>query len=459
MVGVSVLHRSKIRQFASESAMPAMVARACSSELMSPTSGILSEVNDRFVLMTQPGDEWAADDATIIGALARVVRVAENSEVIYAMFQNGNVTRLVASGPTAIEPEDIVLVGDGRWLVVEDDLWHEPRGIGIVRKQFNDRLLIEAPGGLLVTERVGEVPPTVGNTVLFSSREGTVEILAEAPMRAHDRDDDVDDISRFDFTAAKGELKYTDFGGYSGVVERARHILETQFNHKDRLDEIKARPVRGVLLSGPPGTGKTYLARVIAAESDAAFFLVSGPAIVSKFVGDTEQLLRRIFQEAQKRERAIVFFDEIDSIAGERNEGSHEASDRLVAQLLTEMDGFSQAEGNVIVLAATNRPNSIDPALRRPGRFDWEIGFDLPNMDDRLAILEVDARRLATVEPLPFESIAQESAGWSGAELASLWTEAALLAARDDRPGIDGEDLLEAFSVVATTRQGKRHDV
>ena len=297
--------------------MPALVARACSFELISPTIGILSEVNDRFVLMAQPGDEWAADDATIIGALARVVRVAENSEVIYAMFQNGNVTRLVASGPTAIEPEDIVLVGDGRWLVVEDELWHEPRGIGIVRKQFNDRLLIEAPGGLLVTERVGEVPATVGNTVLFSSREGTVEILAEAPMRAHDRDDDVDDISRFDFTAAKGELKYTDFGGYSGVVERARHILETQFNHKDRLDEIKARPVRGVLLSGPPGTGKTYLARVIAAESDAAFFLVSGPAIVSKFVGDTEQLLRRIFQEAQKRERAIVFFDEIDSIAGE----------------------------------------------------------------------------------------------------------------------------------------------
>lgn len=122
------------------------------------------------------------------------------------------------------------------------------------------------------------------------------------------------------------------------------------------------------------------------------------------------------------------------------------------------MDGFSQAEGNVIVLAATNRPNSIDPALRRPGRFDWEIGFDLPNMDDRLAILEVDARRLATVEPLPLESIGQESAGWSGAELASLWTEAALLAARDDRPAIDGEDLLEAFSVVATTRQGKRHD-
>lgn len=400
-----------------------------------------------------------ADDATFGGALARVVRVAENSEVVYAMFQNGNVIRLVASGPTAIEPDDVVLVGDGRWLLVEDDLWHEPRGIGVVRKQLDDnRLLIEAAGGLLVTDRAGDVPVAAGNTVLFSGREGAVEVLAELPMRVRDRDDDVDDISRFDFTAAKGDLKYTDFGGYRGVVERARHILETQFNHKDRLDQIKARPVRGVLLSGPPGTGKTYLARVIAAESDAAFFLVSGPAIVSKYVGDTEQILRRIFQEAQTRPRAIVFFDEIDSIAGERNEGSHEASDRLVAQLLTEMDGFSQAEGNVIVLAATNRPDRIDPALRRPGRFDWEITFGLPDADDRLAILEVDARRFSTVEPLPLESIADESAGWSGAELASIWTEAALLAARDDRPAIDGEDLMEALSVVATTRQERRHD-
>lgn len=410
--------------------------------------------------MVQPGDEWMAADEAFGGALARVIRVAENAEVVYAMFQNGNVVRLVANGPTAIEPDDIVLVGEQRWLAVERDLWHEPRGIGVVRSHLDGgRLVVEAPGGLLVTDRAGAVPAAPGNTVLYSTHEGVVELLDDSPMRVRDRDDDVDDIGRFDFTAKKGDLKYEDFGGYPAVVERARHILETQFNHKERLDEIKARPVRGVLLSGPPGTGKTHLARVIAAESNASFFLVSGPAIVSKYVGDTEQLLRRIFQEAQSRERAIVFFDEIDSIAGERNEGSHEASDRLVAQLLTEMDGFDQANGNVVVLAATNRPDRIDPALRRPGRFDWEISFGMPEIDDRLAILEVDARRLSTVGPLPLEGIAEESAGWSGAALASIWTEAALLAARDDRPAIDGEDLLEAFSAVEATRQGKHHDV
>lgn len=410
-------------------------------------------------LMAQPGDEWEADDATFSGILARVVRVADNSEVVYAMFPNGNIVRLVASGPTLIEPDDVVLVGDSRWLVVESALWSEPRGVGIVRKSLDDRLLIEAPGGLLMTDHVGDVQVSVGNTVLYSTKEGAVEVIDEQPMRARDHgDDDIDDVSRFEFTDTEGSLTYDDFGGSSAIVERARHIIETQFNHKEQLDLIKARPVRGVLFAGDPGTGKTYLGRVIASQSDAAFFLVSGPAIVSKYVGDTEQLLRRIFEEAQSRERAIVFFDEIDSIASERNEGSHEASDRLVAQLLTEMDGFSQAKGNVIVLAATNRPDRIDPALRRPGRFDWEIKFGLPNAEDRLAILEVDARRLTTIGPLPLEDVAQESNGWSGAELASIWTEAALLAARGGRPAIDGEDVLEAFAVVTSTRDGKQND-
>lgn len=410
--------------------------------------------------MTEPGDEWVTDDSSLAGSLARVVRVADNSEVVYAMFQNGNLVRLVADGPTLIEPGDVVLIGNERWIRVEDDLWHEPKGVGVVRQLLDDdRLLIEAPGGLMITRQRGSATVAPGNTVSFSVDEGANEVLSDSPLRVRDREDDDDDVSRFDFTLRKDQLTYDDFGGYAEVVQRARHILETQFNHKEQLDAIRARPVRGVLLSGPPGTGKTHLARVIAAESDAALFLVSGPAIVSKYVGDTEHLLRQIFEAAQAKDRAIVFFDEIDSIAGERSEGSHEASDRLVAQLLTEMDGFSEAGGNVIVLAATNRADRIDPALRRPGRFDWEIRFGLPTLDDRLAILEVDARRLATEEPLPLEDIATASEGWSGAELASIWTEAALLTARDGRQAIDGEDLFEAYSVVHNSRQEKVENV
>lgn len=403
--------------------------------------------------MSKPGDEWEADSETFGGTIAKVVRVAENSEVIYAMFQNGAMARLVATGPTLIEPDDVVLVGDGRWLVVEPELWSEPQGIGVVRKLVGDRLLVEAPGGLVLTDQVGTVEVSVGNTILFSAKEGAAQVVDESPLRTHDREEEAESIGRFDYSSKKGDLRYEDFGGYPKVVARARHIIETQFSSKSVLDEIGAKPVRGVLLSGPPGTGKTHLARIIAAESDASFFLVSGPSIVSKYVGDTELLLRRIFTEAQARERAIVFFDEIDSIAGERNEGSHEASNRLVAQLLTEMDGYDQAEGNVIVLAATNRPESIDPALRRPGRFDWEIKFELPRVEDRLATLDVDARRLNTQPHLPLEELAARSEGWSGAELASVWTEAALLAAHDGRNKIDSEDLLRAFMVIAQDRR------
>lgn len=393
-----------------------------------------------------PGEQWESDDI-LGGTLARVTRVADNSVVVFAQYPNGVTVRLVASAPMPLDVGDVVLVGDRRWVAVERELWEEPRGLGVIRRIWSDRLLIETSGGLTLTEAVGLSDLREGNTVQFSVREGAVELLAEEPIRIRLREDDTDEVSRFK-QPSNSDLGYNDFGGYSDVVRRARHIMETQFERKDDLDAIGARPVRGILFSGPPGTGKTHLARVIAAASGAEFYLVSGPSIVSKYVGDTEGLLRGIFADAQSHDKAIVFFDEIDSIAGERREGSHDSSDRLVAQLLTEMDGFGEAEGNVIVLAATNRPEDIDPALRRPGRFDWEIQFTTPTVGDRLAILEVDERRLATVDPLPLEFIAEASEGWSGAKLASVWTEASLLAARDGRRAIDSEDLLAAFETV-----------
>ena len=213
------------------------------------------------------------------------------------------------------------------------------------------------------------------------------------------------------------------------------------------LESIGARPIKGVLFTGAPGTGKTHLARVIADQSDAAFYSISGPEIISKWVGDSEGNLRKLFDDAAAKGRAVVFFDEIDSLAEKRSEESHEASRRVVAQLLTLMDGFEQSKANIIVIAATNRPEDIDPALRRPGRFDWEIEIPMPSLADRRQILRVSMSRLNVSHPseMPLDDIATRTEDWSAARLTSLWTEAALLAAGDGRGSLHTEDLVGAY--------------
>ena len=193
------------------------------------------------------------------------------------------------------------------------------------------------------------------------------------------------------------------------------------------------------------------LARIIAARSDAVFYEISGPEIFSKWYGQTEELLRKLFEDAATHEKAIVFFDEIDSVAAQRGDESHEASRRVVAQLLTLMDGFT-ADTNVVVIATTNRPQDLDVALRRPGRFDWEIEFPYPNESDREDILKKSARRHRIEGPLSHALIAAQSVGWSAAELTHVWTEAALLAVDDERSEIRGEDYLGGFERVANYR-------
>ena len=190
------------------------------------------------------------------------------------------------------------------------------------------------------------------------------------------------------------------------------------------------------------------LARIIASRADAQFYEVSGPQILSKWYGQSEELIREIFDDAAKRERAIVFFDEIDSLASQRNDTSHEASRRIVGQLLTAMDGFT-SDSNVIVLATTNRIGDIDTALRRPGRFDWEINFPLPSRRDREAILVASARPLSVGFNLPHAIIADLTDSWSPAALAAIWSEAALLAVEDDREVILEEDYFGGYERMA----------
>ena len=197
------------------------------------------------------------------------------------------------------------------------------------------------------------------------------------------------------------------------------------------------------------------LARIIATQSQAAFYEVSGPEIFSKWFGQSEEVLRKLFAAAGKHETSIVFFDEIDAVAGQRKDESHEASKRVVAQLLTLMDGFT-SDSNIVVIAATNRPQDLDVALRRPGRFDWEIEFPYPDQADRQDILTKAARNLRTKGQLQHTVIAARTAGWSAAELAQIWNEAALLAVADNRAAIRDEDYLGGFERVAHYRNRSR---
>ncbi len=190
-----------------------------------------------------------------------------------------------------------------------------------------------------------------------------------------------------------GCVSYEDIGGLKKEIELIREMVELPLKHPEVFQRLGIEPPKGVLLYGPPGTGKTLLAKAVACESDAYFISINGPEIVSKYYGESEQNLRRIFEEAEKNAPAIIYIDEIDAIAPKREEVTGETEKRLVAQLLTLMDGL-KGRGQVIVIASTNRPDAVDPALRRPGRFDREIEIGLPNREGRKEILHIHTRRM-----------------------------------------------------------------
>lgn len=234
-------------------------------------------------------------------------------------------------------------------------------------------------------------------------------------------------------------LSYEDIGGLKREIGLVREMIELPLRHPELFQKLGVEPPKGVLLHGPPGTGKTMIAKAVASETDANFISISGPEIVSKYYGESEQKLREMFEEAQRDAPSIIFIDEIDSIAPKRGEVSGEVERRVVAQLLTLMDGL-QSRGEIVVIAATNRPNSIDEALRRGGRFDREIEIGIPDRNGRLQILHVHTRGMPLEEELDLEGIADITHGFVGADLSSLCKEAAMHALRRILPSINIED-------------------
>ena len=247
------------------------------------------------------------------------------------------------------------------------------------------------------------------------------------------------DVSKIEGVGNLVDVSYEDVGGLKEEVKKVREMIEIPLKRPELFEKLGIAPPKGVLMHGPPGTGKTLLAKAVASESDAHFIAINGPEIMSKYVGGSEENLREYFEEAEENSPSIIFIDELDAIAPKREETNGEAERRTVAQLLTLMDGL-KSRGQVVVIGATNRPDSLDPALRRPGRFDREIEIGVPDTEERKEVLEIHTRNMPLAEDVDLDKISSTTHGFVGADLESLCKEAAMRVVRRILPEIQNDE-------------------
>jgi len=264
--------------------------------------------------------------------------------------------------------------------------------------------------------------------VLQTRPTGVVKITPKTKVVIHSR--------AIQEKALSTNVTYEDIGGLQEQIQRIREMIELPLRYPELFQRLGIDPPKGVLLYGPPGCGKTLLAKAVATEAEANFILINGPEIMNKYYGETEAKLREIFRKAEEEAPSIIFIDEIDAIAPKRSEVTGEVEKRVVAQLLALMDGL-ESRGQVIVIGATNRPNALDPALRRPGRFDREIEIGIPDKKGRKEILQIHTRGMPLASDVSLDKLAEMTKGYTGADLAALCREAAMKCIRRILPSID----------------------
>ncbi|WP_435182661.1 AAA family ATPase [Halobellus sp. EA9] len=389
---------------------------------------VVVEGERETVAKVWPAGGDVPDDVVLVDADTRANAGAKIGEIVRVRKVDVETARTV----TLSMPDDVAF---------ED----EDRAVELIKRAIRDRPI--QPGGQIRFESLSASPFVVSETApdgmvrvadstkLRLEREGTLSRVVSA-VAGGDRGSG-EDGSAPDGTADASPsgtapaVTYEDIGGLDEELDLVREMIELPLSEPEVFAHLGIDPPKGVLLHGPPGTGKTLIAKAVANEVDATFVDVSGPEIMSKYKGESEEKLREKFQTARENAPAVVFFDEIDSIAGKRDDGG-DVENRVVGQLLSLMDGLD-ARGDVVVIGATNRVDTLDPALRRGGRFDREIEIGVPNEQGRREILEVHTRRMPLAEDVDIERLASRTHGFVGADLESLATEAAMTALRRGR--------------------------
>jgi transitional endoplasmic reticulum ATPase len=337
----------------------------------------------------------------------------------------------------------------------------------VVLMPINDVVTIDKEFTDFVKNRLKGLPLTSGDEIsvmiLGNSMDFKISKISPKRVVKIDRLSNLKILSEA-ATDKKNRITYEEIGGLGVEITAMREIVELPLRHPELFARLGVEPHSGVLLYGPPGCGKTLLAKVIASESDANMYLINGPEIMNKYYGETEARLREIFKEAKDNSPSIIFIDEIDAIAPKREEAYGDVEKRVVAQLLALMDGLTE-RGNVIVLGASNRPDSIDPALRRPGRFDREMEISVPNADGRLEILHIHTRGMPLSDDIDLKNLASELHGYTGADIKSLCRESAIKAIRRYLPEIDLENeripskMLQSMEIKSRDFYDAMHDV
>lgn len=382
--------------------------------------------------------------------------MSDNSREVSFRVENGTTTTLRSEQATDWEVGDWAL-----WSAQEQAIYPSnielhfdaiPLRVGVVKEIKGGRAIIAVGDHHYTVPAKTRVKFKIGALVEFRADVAITRRIAKKGSIPGQLDEllNASGLGQSEVATSKGTGEtFDDFLGYDSVKRQVMEVVRSDGEFRERLRVLRERPLNGVLFTGPPGTGKTFMARIVANESGAAFYPLGAAEITSQWVNRSEANLRELFSKARDQERAIIYFDEIDSIASKRGRDSANESQKFVGQLLTEMDGFDQ-RGNVTVIAATNNPDVLDPALRRAGRFDWEIEFPLPDRADRAAILNGLAHVRPLAETFDFDPIIDATEGWTPSRLRAIWTNAAMIVASEGRDSYTREDIMEGFERATT---------